>query len=102
MKLFEAKATVRQAATNSASAAALIPGQPEGPYQVRVVNDGTTMAYIAFGGSTVAATTSDLPVPPNVPCGFSVNSPQAAGARYFSVIMASGTANVSVSSGWGI
>lgn len=33
------------------------------PTQVRVMNDGTATVWLAFGGSTVAATASGLPVP---------------------------------------
>lgn len=36
-----------------------------GPFQVRVCNLGTQPVWIKFGGSTVAATTSDLPIPGN-------------------------------------
>jgi hypothetical protein len=33
--------------------------------QIRVFNSGSAITFIAFGGSTVTATTSSLPIAPN-------------------------------------
>lgn len=106
MKLFAPQdgGTTTQAATTSASTAKLLAGSREGAggFQVRVYNDGTTLGYIEFGGSTVAATTSSIPIPPGIPCGFTIANAAAKGAPYFSVIMASGSATFSVTTGDGI
>jgi hypothetical protein len=104
MKLFAPQATTTQAATTAASTAKLIPGTrgQGGAYAVRIYNDGTTLGYIAFGDSSVAATTSDLPIPSALPCGFTIANPAKSPATHFSVIMASGTATFSVTTGDGI
>lgn len=104
MKLFAPQATTTQAATTSASAAKKLAGTRAGAgqYQVRVYNDGTTLGYIAFGASTVAAAVTDIPIPAGLPCGFTITNPSRDGDAYFSVIMASGTATFSVTTGDGI
>lgn len=106
VKLFAPQATTKVAATSSASGGAVLPGTrgQTGPFQIRLLNDGTTVAHIAFGTSTsVAATTSDLPIAPNsLPQGFTIANPDRASPVYFSVIMDSGTANVYVTTGDGI
>ncbi len=94
--------TVKVSATTSASTAARFPTNPQGQFQVRVTNDGTTWAYIAWGSSSVAATTSDTPVPPGRASGFTVTNPYSGEPLYYSVIMASLTANVHVAVGEGI
>ncbi len=72
-------------------------------FQVRVYNEGSTVAFVEFGGSDVdATTTGSLPVPPGIPCGFTVPNPQRDGDRYMAAIMASGTGRISVSVGDGI
>lgn len=90
-------------ATNSASTAAKFPTNPTGSFQIRVCNDGTTWAYIAWSSSSsVAATTSDEPIPPGQCVGFTVMNVARDFPLYYSVIMASSTANVTVSVGAGI
>lgn len=103
--LFKPQATVKVAATSAASTAAVLPGtrQGAGQFQLRMVNDGTTMAHIAFGTSSVAATTSDFPIAPNsLPQGMTLANPAKDGVIYYSVIMDSGTANVYLTVGDGI
>lgn len=103
MYLFAPQATTTQALTTSASTAKLLAGQPKsGAFQVRVYNDGTTLAYIAFGTSSVAAAVTDIPIPPGIPCGFTISNPAKGGAVYFSGIMASSTATMTVTTGDGI
>jgi hypothetical protein len=101
--LFSPQATTTQAATTSASTAKAIPGGArKGKFQVRVYNDGTTLGYIKFGDSSVAATASDIPIPAGLPVGFTIQGNDRDGQVYFSVIMASGSATFSVTSGDGI
>lgn len=101
--LFDPIATTKVSATNSASTAAMFPGTPQGEFTIRVCNDGTTWAYIKWSSSSsVAATTSDLPIPPGQCVGFSVRNTDREWPLYYSVIMASSTANVSVTTGQGI
>jgi hypothetical protein len=93
----------RTAATNSASTAAQFPTRPNGSFQIRVCNDGTTWGYIAWSSSSsVAATTSDEPLPPGQCVGFTVMNEGNNSPLYYSVIMASSTANITVSVGSGI
>ena len=104
MELFAPQATVTQAATVTTSTPKLIPGTREqaGPYQVRIYNDGSTLGYIAWGDSTVTATTSSLPIPAGLPCGFTISNPAKGGPTHFAVIMASSTATFSFTVGDGI
>lgn len=95
--------TTKVSATGSASTAAKFPTAPTGSFQIRVCNDGTTWAYIAWSSSNaIAATTSDYPIPPGQCVGFTVLNPARDEPTYYSVIMASATANVTVSVGAGI
>ena len=95
--------TVKVSATSSASSAAKFPTEPRGSFQVRVSNDGTTWGYIKWAAdSSVAATTSDIPLAPGQVTGFTVRNPDRSLPLYYSVIMASGTANVHVTVGEGI
>lgn len=97
-----AGATVTQSATTS-SAATKIGGQPkQGAFAVRVYNAGTTLAYIEFGGSSVTATSSSIPIPPGVAQIFTMSNPANGGDLYFACIMASSTATISVTPGYGI
>lgn len=100
--LFAPVATTKVSASGTASGAALFPGTPDGPFQIRVCNDGTTWAYIAMGTSSVTATTSDIPIPPGQCVGFTVRNTARDRPIYYSIIMASSTANVSVTTGTGI
>jgi hypothetical protein len=105
-KLFAPQATVKVSATNSASTGQALPGTrgQAGPFQIRVLNDGTTVAHIKFGSdTTVAAATTDLPIAPNsLPQGFTIANPSRGDQLFFSVIMDSSTANVYVTVGDGI
>lgn len=105
-KLFAPQATVKVAATNSASAGAKLPGTRNGagPFSIRVVNDGTTMGHLAFGAdSTVAAAVTDLPIVPNsLPQGFTIANPAKGDQLWYSVIMDSSTANIYITVGDGI
>lgn len=80
-----------------------IAGDPSGAVQVRVYNEGTTLAFVEFGDVTVSASaTASHPIPPGIPCGFTLHNPMNAPARYMAAIMASGTGRVSVAVGTGI
>lgn len=94
---------VKVSATNSASSAAQFPTNPDGSFQIRVCNDGTTWGYITWGkNASIAATTSDEPIPPGQCVGFTVMNQLNQEQLYYSVIMASGTANITISVGQGI
>lgn len=94
--------TAVQSATTT-SAATKLGAQPKaGEFQVRCYNDGSTLAYIEFGQSDVVATTSSMPLPAGVLCGFTITNPAKSGDWYFAAKMASSTANVSVTVGHGI
>lgn len=69
--------------------------------QVRVVNSGTTTAFIKFGDSTVVATASDIPVLGGQTFIFTVNETSATG-QYAAAIMGTGTATVYLTTGVGI
>ena len=104
-RLFAPQATVKVAATTSASTAAALPGtrQGGGGFQLRMLNDGTTVAHIAFGSSSVAATTSDFPIAPgSLPQGITLANPANGGVIYYSVIMDTSTANVYLTVGDGL
>lgn len=90
------------ATTTSANVALPIGCPPTGSErpQVRVYNSGTTLAFIAFGDSSVAATASSIPIPPgaSIPVEkFSVPF----GATHVACILASGTGTVYFTSGFG-
>jgi hypothetical protein len=98
-----AAAPIKVAATGSASAGQVFAAAPQGEFQIRVTNDGTTWAYITWSSSSaVAATTSDHPLPPGMASGFTVRNDAVSGTLFFSVIMASGTANIHVTTGHGV
>lgn len=98
-------ATVKIAAT-IASGRILLGGQPSPPgqrFQVRVTNDGTTVAYVKFGSSTVAATAADMPLMPGSTSVISLTVPDTVTTgMYGAAIMATGTANISFTTGTGL
>jgi len=98
-------ATVTLAAT-VASARVLLGGQPAPAgtkYQYRIVNPGTTLAYVRFGDKTVAATNADVPVLPGTAVIFTYTVPAGlTDGLYLAAILASGTATLSITTGVGI
>lgn len=98
-------------AGTTATANVKLGGQPiTGSFQVRYVNPGTTVAYIKFAantsgsptaGSAVVATASDIPVLAGERGGMTINNTQTSGDWYVAAIMASGTATVEFTSGYG-
>lgn len=87
-------ATVSISVTSAASAATALgltftPASNSGA-QVMVTNTGSNTAFITFGGSTVAATTSGIPIPAGVVEVFTVNQYMT----YVSAITASSTTTV--------
>lgn len=83
--------------TTSASAAALVPQATGTSWQIELQNTGTQAAYCAFGGSTIAATTSSYPVQPGVDKVVTVDLDR----KYISCITASSTTTVYVTGGVG-
>lgn len=64
--------------------------------QVRIVNESTdTIAYIAFGDSSVTAATTDMPILASTAEAFTVSGTHVA------AITASGTATIKVTAGTG-
>jgi hypothetical protein len=98
-------ATVKIAATTT-TGNHILGGQPSPGgqrIQFRVTNDGTTVAYIRFGNSSVAATTSDIPLMPGSTSVLSVTVPDTlTTGLYAAAIMASGTANICFTTGVGL
>jgi hypothetical protein len=64
---------------------------------IRLFNAGTTTVFIKAGGATVAATTSDLPIPPGV-----IEVISKGGATHISGITNSDSATVYVTPGEGV
>lgn len=97
--------TVTIAATTT-SGRHILGGQPSPGgqrFQLRVVNDGTTVGYIKFGDSTVTATTADIPILGGSTSVLSVTVPDIlTTGLYVAVKMASGTANLYFTTGAGI
>lgn len=60
--------------------------------QILVKNEGTTTAFVATGGSAVAATVNDMAILPGTVESFSINPAHT----YVSAIRASGSGNVYV------
>lgn len=98
-------ATVTIAATGT-SARALLGGQPEAAgakHQYRIVNPGTTLAYVRFGDKTVTATNADVPVLPGSALILTYQVPDGVtDGLYLAAILASGTATLSITTGVGI
>lgn len=65
---------------------------------VRVYNDGPDTVFVQFGGSSVAATTSNMPVPSGAIETFSIGPK----ITHMAGITASGTATVYVTAGEGL
>jgi hypothetical protein len=66
---------------------------------LRIVNTGTVVAYIAFGGdSTVTASVNSIALLPGV---IEVFDPASSATGYFAVFAASGSPSINVTSGAG-
>lgn len=90
-------ATITVATTSSASSAQALPIGSLPSWQVELQNTGSVIAFCAFGGSTIAATTSGYPVQPGVDKVITVDQD----AKYISCITASSTTTVYASGGVG-
>lgn len=64
--------TATSGAGSSSAATQLTGNSASVGKQVRVLNPGSQMAFIEFGGLSVQASATDTPIPPNVPCIFTV------------------------------
>ncbi|HVY12480.1 MAG TPA: hypothetical protein VHB73_02825 [Alphaproteobacteria bacterium] len=88
-------------AVSNASSSVLIPQSNDVQKHIRVVNNGSVSAYVKFGGSGVAATTSDMLVLPGTVELFYADA--AAGdnlnENYLAGITASGTTSLGITSG---
>ena len=93
-------ATVTLSPTTSASTSTL-KKVPTGTYQVRVVNAGPNLAFVAFGDSN-AATTSDIAIPSGVVEVLTIRNNPSAPETGVSAICASGSATVYVTTGHGL
>jgi len=69
---------------------------PAGCAAVRVYNAGPNTAYLAAGDTSIAALTSNVPIPPGLVEVFGV-----AGMKKLAGITLTGTAALSISAGWG-
>lgn len=89
--------TTALAATNATGNAAInVPASSAGSLTVRVYNSGTVTIFIAFGGSTVVATTAKMPIPAGNTEVFSIGA-----ATYIAGITASGSGTLYVTPGRG-
>lgn len=89
-------ATVSLAVTNTTGRVArTMLGELAG--QVRLVNSGTVIVFVAFGGSTIDATTAGIPLLPGTAEVFTLTSDQTNIAG----ITASGTATLYATTGRG-
>lgn len=71
--------------------------------QYRIVNPGTTVAYVRFGDKNVVATVGDVPVLPGTAVIWTQAVPDLiTDGLYAAVIMATGTATVSITTGVGL
>ena len=93
-------ATVTLSPTTSASSGSA-KKTPTGTYQLRVVNAGPSLAFIAFGDSN-AATTADIAVPSGAVEVFTIRNNPGAPESGVSAICASGSATVYVTTGHGL
>lgn len=76
--------------SSSASSATALTGTELPTWQEYCVNTGTAPVFVAFGVSTVSATTSSIPIPTNTPIYFTLNE----GQQYISGISATGSATL--------
>lgn len=83
-------ASLALTASTSASTATALTQTEQPVWQEYVVNNGPQTAFLAFGGSAVAATTTSIPIPSGTTRLFTLNEGQA----YVSAITATTTAGV--------
>lgn len=67
-----------------------------------ISNTGTVWAHVAFGDSSVVATTAYMPVPPGVPVTISLNDPREAEWTHVAGITVVGTTTIQISRGFGV
>jgi hypothetical protein len=97
-----AGATVSLAAGASSTPVAL-EGLPAGQVQVRIHNAGTEVAFVAFGGSDVAAQSgADLPLPAGIVEVLTLDNPQRDPITHAAAITASGSATLYFTPGQGL
>ena len=94
-------ATVVVSASTSSARAALAK-QPTGAHQVRLANGSGQVAYYRIGDAAVAATTSDILLPNGAVEVITVLNPERSPETYVAVILAAGTGNVHVTTGYGL
>lgn len=82
--------------TTTGNVALTVPGAPI-TFEVRLFNDGSSTAFIAFGSSTVEATATSLPIPSGGVEIFAVNP----ATTHIAAITASGTTTIYATSGRG-
>ena len=74
---------------------------PTGTYQLRVVNAGPSLAFVAFGDSNTA-TTADIAIPAGAVEVFTIRNNPSAPESGVSAICASGSATIYVATGHGL
>lgn len=67
-----------------------------------ISNTGDLWAHIAFGDSSVVATTAYMPVPPGTSITISLNDPKETEWTHVAGITASGSTTIQISRGFGI
>lgn len=96
-------ATKNVSGTTTSANVLVTNGSPGGRVQVRIVNPGTTTAFVKFGSdnNVAAVATADVPVLGGSSSILTANVP-ADGTLYAAAIMASGTATIYFTPGAGI
>ena len=89
--------TITVSASTSASTAVALPIGSVPSWQIELQNAGSSVAFCAFGGSTLAATTSSYPIMPGVDKVVTVDQDR----KYISCITASGSATIYATGGIG-
>lgn len=93
MRLFTPGDTVTLAVTAASASIADPPGEA-----LSIQNLGTSVAYVAFGGSAVVATVANYPIQPGAPYGVTVPG----GSTHIAAICASGTTTLAITGGYGV
>lgn len=94
-------ATASISVTTSTAASALKKAGG-GAFQLRILNDGSATAFIAFGASGVEAAVTDYPVPAGAIEVITIQNPDKDPVTHAAAITASGTATVYLTTGDGI
>lgn len=97
-----ADSTVSISASTSSSRVALQKTPSTGEFHLRIHNAGAATIFFNRGGSTIDATTSNMPIPAGAVEVITINNAQKEPVTHVAAITASGTATVYFTVGWGL